>query len=232
MRIKELLVFLILFLSASCLAQTITKYGVTVVDDTAYYHKDVERDSLNRLVDLEKYIPGIEIDIRYATNNNFLGTAVYPPNARAYLRLPAAIALKRVQEELNKKGLGLKIYDAYRPYSVTVIFWNKVKDTNFVSSPWQGSRHNRGCAVDLTVIDLKTGKELDMPTQFDNFTAKARPDYKNLPKNVIANRALLFNIMAKYGFRKFPTEWWHFDFSGWENYFLMDLPFSEIEFSE
>jgi D-alanyl-D-alanine dipeptidase len=229
MKIKELSFFLILFVSFTCLSQTVTKYGVTVVDDTAFYHYEVEHDSLNKLVDLEKFIPGIKVDIRYATNNNFLGIAVYPPNAKTYLRLPAAIALKKVQEELNKKGLGLKIYDAYRPYSVTVKFWEKVKDSNYVSSPWQGSRHNRGCAVDLTLINKKTGKELEMPTQLDDFSAKAHPDYKNISDIVKANRTLLFNVMAKYGFRKFPTEWWHFDFSGWENYFLMDLRFEELE---
>jgi D-alanyl-D-alanine dipeptidase len=229
MRIKELIYCFILFVPAICLSQTITKYGVSVVSDTSFYRNEVEHDSLNKLVDLEKFIPGIKIDIRYATNNNFLGMAVYPPNAKAYLRLPAAIALKKVQEELNQKGLGLKIYDAYRPYSVTVTFWEKIKDSNFVSNPQQGSRHNRGCAVDLTIINKKTGKELEMPTQLDDFSAKAHPDYKNLSDKVIANRALLFNIMAKHGFRKFPTEWWHFDFSGWENYFLMDLSFDELE---
>jgi D-alanyl-D-alanine dipeptidase len=202
---------------------------LTVVDDTVYYHHEIEHDSLKKLVDLEKFIPGIKIDIRYATTNNFLGTAEYSKDARAYLRLPAAIALKKVQEDLNKKGLGLKIYDAYRPYSITVVFWEKVKDSNYVSSPWQGSRHNRGCAVDLTIINMKTGKELEMPTQFDDFSVKAHPDYKNVSETIKANRTLLFDVMAKYGFRKFPTEWWHFDFSGWENYFLMDLPFDALE---
>jgi len=229
MKIKTLTFYIVFLVSAGCLAQTVTKYGVTVVDDTAFYHYEVEHDSLNKLVNLEKFIPGIKIDIRYATNNNFVGTAVYSKDAKAFLRLPAAIALKKAQEDLSKKGLGFKIYDAYRPYSVTVIFWDIVKDSNFVSSPWQGSRHNRGCAVDLTIIDLKTGKELEMPTQLDDFSAKAHPDYEYLSDTVKANRTLLFNVMAKHGFRKFPTEWWHFDFSGWENYFLLDLPFNELE---
>ena len=229
MKLKALLSIFLLFSSITCFAQTITKYGVRVVDDTLFYNNEVERDSLNKLVDIDKYIPGLKIDMRYTTNNNFLGTAVYPKNAKAFLRLPAAIALKKVQAELNKKGLGLKVYDAYRPYSVTVQFWEKVKDSNYVSSPWQGSRHNRGCAVDVTIINLKTGKELEMPTKFDDFSIKARPDYKNVSDTVKANRTLLLNVMAKYGFRKFPTEWWHFDFSGWENYFLMDLTFEELK---
>jgi D-alanyl-D-alanine dipeptidase len=109
------------------------------------------------------------------------------------------------------------------------MFWEKVKDTNFVSSPWEGSRHNRGCAVDVTIIDKKTGKELEMPTRFDVFSPKAHPDYKNVSDTVKSNRTLLFSVMSKYGFRKFPTEWWHFDFSGWENYFLMDITFEDLE---
>jgi len=229
MKTKAIILIQLLFISITCFAQTVTKYGVTVVDDTAFYYHEVEHDSLNRFINLEDFIPGIKIDIRYATDNNFLGMAVYPHNAKAYLRLPAAIALKKVQEELSKRGLGLKIYDAYRPYSVTVKFWEKVKDTNYVSSPFQGSRHNRGCAVDLTLIDKKTGKELEMPTHFDDFSIKAHSDYKNVSDTVKANRTLLSNIMAKHGFRKLSTEWWHFDFSGWENYFLMDLNFDQLK---
>jgi zinc D-Ala-D-Ala dipeptidase len=228
MRIKFITPLILLFSAVICYGQTVTKYGVTVVNDTSFYKKEVERDSLNMLVDIEKFIPHIKLDIKYATKDNFLGMPVYN-KPKAFLRLPAAIALKKVQAELNKKGLGLKIYDAYRPYSVTVLFYEKVKDTNFVSSPWEGSRHNRGCAVDVTIINLKTGRELEMPTKFDDFTARAHPDYQNLSDTVKSNRNLLFNVMSKYGFRKYPTEWWHFDFSGWVNYFLMDIKFEDLE---
>jgi D-alanyl-D-alanine dipeptidase len=180
------------------------------------------------MVNLEKFIPRIKLDIKYATKDNFSGMKVYN-KPMAFLRLPAAYALKKVQEELNKKGLGLKIYDAYRPYSVTVLFYDKIKDTDYVASPWQGSRHNRGCAVDLTIINLKTGNELDMPTKIDDFTLKAHPDYNDISDTIKNNRALLFDVMKKNGFTRFPTEWWHFDFSGWANYFLMDLKFEELE---
>ena len=220
---------LVLFLSTFiCYGQTVTQYGVTVVDDTSFYKKEIERDSLNKLVDLEKFIPRIKLDIKYATKDNFIGIKVYN-KPKAFLRLPAAIALKKVQTELNKKGLGLKIYDAYRPYSVTVLFYEKVKDTDYVASPWQGSRHNRGCAVDVTIINLKTGKEIEMPTKIDNFTFIAHSDYMDIPDTIKSNRTLLSNIMKKYGFTPFPTEWWHFDFSGWANYFLMDLKFEDLE---
>jgi zinc D-Ala-D-Ala dipeptidase len=228
MRFKLINIYLLLLFTALSFGQGISKYGLTIVTDTSFFKKEFERDSLNKLVDLEKFIPSLKLDIKYASKDNFIGMAVYK-QPKAFLRLPAAYALKKVQEELKKQGLGLKIYDAYRPYSVTVLFYEKVKDTNYVSSPWQGSRHNRGCAVDVTIINLKTGKELEMPTKFDDFTAKAHPDYKNITDTVKANRNLLFNVMGKYGFRKFPTEWWHFDFSGWANYFLLDLSFEELQ---
>jgi zinc D-Ala-D-Ala dipeptidase len=225
---KHIPLIIILFITSVCYGQTVTKYGVTVVSDTSFYKDQVVRDSLNKLVDLEYFIPRIKLDIKYATKDNFLGMPLYK-EPKAFLRLPAAIALRKVQAELNKKGFGLKIFDAYRPYSVTVLFWEKIKDTNYASSPFEGSRHNRGCAVDVTIINLKTGKELEMPTKFDDFTIKAHPDYKNISDTVKSNRTYLFNVMAKYGFRKYPTEWWHFDFSGWVNYFLMDLNFDDLE---
>ena len=227
-RFKYIPLFLIFFYTIICYSQTVNNYGLTVVDDTSFYHKAIEMDSLNKMVNLEKFIPRIKLDIKYATKDNFSGMKVYD-KPMAFLRLPAAYALKKVQEELNKKGLGLKIYDAYRPYSVTVLFYDKIKDTDYVASPWQGSRHNRGCAVDLTIINLKTGKELEMPTKIDDFSLKAHPDYQDIPDTVKNNRALLYNVMKKNGFTRFPTEWWHFDFSGWANYFLMDLKFEELE---
>jgi D-alanyl-D-alanine dipeptidase len=228
MKFKFIPLFILFLSTFICYGQTVTKYGVTVVDDTSFYKKEIERDSLNKLVDLEKFISRINLDIKYATKDNSLGIQVYN-EPKAFLRLPAAYALKKVQEDLNKKGLGLKIFDAYRPYSVTVLFYEKIKDTDYVASPWEGSRHNRGCAVDVTIINLKTGKELEMPTKFDDFTFKAHPDYDGIPDTVKGNRTLLINVMKKYGFTQFPTEWWHFDFSGWANYFLMDLKFEDLE---
>ena len=228
MRFKFIHLFIIFLYAVICYGQTITKYGVTVVDDTSFYKKEIERDSLNKLVDLEKFIPQIKLDIKYATKDNIVGMKVYD-KPKAFLRLPAAYALKKIESELNKRGLGLKIFDAYRPYSVTILFYERIKDTDYVASPWQGSRHNRGCAVDVSIIDLKSGRELEMPTKIDDFTLKAHPDYQDLSDTVKSNRALLLNVMKKYGFSQFPTEWWHFDFSGWANYFLMDLKFDDLE---
>ena len=181
----------------------------------------------NKLVEIKKYIPGIVLDIRYATTNNFTHHRMYQ-QAGAFARLPVVLALKKVEDELKKQGLGLKIYDAYRPYSVTVAFYKLTPDSNFVADPRKGSKHNRGCAIDLSIINLNTGKELDMPTGFDSFSKKAASNYPNLPKQEIVNRELLKTIMQQYGFRAIPTEWWHFDFIGWQNYSLLDISFQQI----
>jgi D-alanyl-D-alanine dipeptidase len=228
MRFKLIPLFIIFLSSVICFGQTVNNYGLTVITDTSFYKKEIEKDSLNRLVDIGKFIPLIKLDIKYATKDNIAGMKVYD-EPKAFLRLPAAYALKKVQAELNKRGLGLKIFDAYRPYSVTVLFYEKIKDTDYVASPWQGSRHNRGCAVDVSIIDLKTGKELEMPTKIDDFTLKAHSDYQDLSDTVKSNRGLLLNVMKKHGFEQLSTEWWHFDFSGWANYFLLDLKFDDLE---
>jgi len=228
MRFKLIPLFIIFLLSVICFGQTVNNYGLIVITDTSFYKKEIEKDSLNRLVDIGKFIPLLKLDIKYATKDNIAGMKVYK-EPKAFLRLPAAYALKKVQAELNKRGLGLKIFDAYRPYSVTVLFYEKIKDTDYVASPWKGSRHNRGCAVDVSIIDLRTGKELEMPTKIDDFTLKAHSDYQDFSDTVKSNRGLLLNVMKKYGFEQLSTEWWHFDFSGWANYFLMDLKFDDLE---
>ncbi len=203
------------------------KYGLFVVNNISYYNSLVAKDSSNKLVNLQKLIPDIKLDIRYATKNNFLGEPVYN-SVFAFLRLPAANALKEVQTELKKMGLGIKVFDAYRPYNATVKFYNKVKDTVYVASPWTGSRHNRGCAIDLTLISLKTGKPLDMPTGFDSFSEKAHSDYIDLPANEIKNRDLLIGAMSKHGFINYSGEWWHYDFKDWKKFDLMDLSFEQL----
>jgi len=180
-----------------------------------------------RLVEIKKYIPEIALDIRYATTNNFTHHRMYA-QAKAFARLPIVLALKQVEADLKTKGLGLKIYDAYRPYSITVKFYEVTPDTNFVADPRKGSKHNRGCAIDLSLIDLKTGKELDMPTGFDSFSRKAAAAYPNLPPQEIANRELLKSAMEAHGFKVISTEWWHFDFTGWAQYPLLDIPFADI----
>lgn len=148
---------------------------------------------------------------------------------RAFLLKPAAEKLKKVQKELAEEDLGIKIFDGYRPYAVTLLLWEAVKDDRYAASPDRGSRHNRGCAVDLTIIDLKTGNELEMPTPYDDFTERAHLNYMKLPRQVIENREKLITLMRKHGFETITSEWWHYDMKGWSSYPLLDLSFEELD---
>ena len=179
------------------------------------------------LVEVQRIDPHIRLDIRYATTNNFTGHKVYD-SARCFLR-PATVAkLSRAQRELERSGYGLKVYDGYRPLSVQKKFWALVPDERYVADPAKGSRHNRGAAVDLTMVRLRDGAEVPMPTRYDDFTEKAHRDYKNLPAEVLRNRQILEDVMVRNGFVPFPTEWWHFDDADWERYPVLDIGFSEI----
>jgi len=181
-----------------------------VIKDYTLYKQSLKNDSLKRMVELKTIMPNIQYDLRYATANNFMHQQVYKNGNKTFLRLVVARSLARVQQELNEKNLSLKIWDAYRPYSVTEKMWDLIKDERYVADPKKGSGHNRGIAVDLTIIDRKTGKELDMGTGFDNFTDTAHQDFKNLPGEILNNRSLLKTAMEKYGFVAMQTEWWHF----------------------
>lgn len=203
------------------------KYGLKVTA-LAEYQESVKVNPQKELVNLEKFIPCIVLDIRYATTNNFTGERIYNLS-RAYARRPVAEALKKVQDELKPQGLGIKIFDGYRPYKATVKFYEVYGDTTYVASPYRGSRHNRGCALDLTLIDLKTGEELKMPTEFDSFKKEAWPSTPVSDPVVRKNRTLLINVMEKHGFRVNSSEWWHFDFKGWKNYEVLDIDFEELE---
>lgn len=202
-------------------------YGLKIVKSKEVFLKTVMADSNKAMISL-KSIPLIVLDLRYATTNNFMHRRMYPAKTNdTYLRLPAAKALLQVQQELNKKGLGIKIFDAYRPYSVTEKFWELVHDERYVADPKKGSGHNRGIAVDLTIIDLKTGNELNMGTGFDNFTDTAHLDFVALPKDVLANRQLLKETMEKYGFNLFASEWWHYSWTDPEKFEILDLDISK-----
>src|SRR5262249_14002786 len=175
-------------LAVTVLLLTACATGLHVVPDLAHYQRIAQRDPDQRLVDLESL--GIPVDIRYATVNNFMKRPLYPV-AKAFARAPAANALLDVQAELANEGLGIKVFDGYRPYRVTVAMWEPIRNPDFVADPAKGSRHNRGAAVDLTLIDLRTGSELAMPTPFDDFTPRARQDFDDLPPAIRANRAKL-----------------------------------------
>lgn len=175
------------------------------------------------LVDVQKVIPGVVLDIRYATTNNFTGQKLYP-FAGCYLRRAAAEKLAAAQAELKPLGYGLKIYDGYRPLSVQRRMWEVFPQPGYVADPKKGSRHNRGAAVDVTLIRLADGAELPMPTPYDDFTPRAHRDFMDLPAEAIQNRALLERVLNRQGFIGLPTEWWHFDAANWRDYPLLDIP--------
>ena len=214
--------------TGQCQSKKANPYNLDIIQTIQEYNEQKRIDPGMRMVDIGKSDPGISLDIRYATKNNFTAAVIYT-DAKAYVREPVAVALQKVQDSLSFYKAGLKIFDAYRPYAATIRFYQVYPDTTFVANPRFGSRHNRGCAVDLTLVDLFSGKELPMPTDFDDFSPKAHPGYGNLPDTVLANRKLLFGIMAHFGFSHYESEWWHFDFKGWQNYKLMDLTFDELE---
>lgn len=218
---------LVLFIGITLSVVAQNKYGLRA---TTYkdYLETLKLEPQKELVDLKKFIPNLILDIRYATTNNFTHEKIYNL-ARAYARKPVADALKNIQTELNAKGLGIKIFDAYRPYKATVKFYEVYRDTTYVASPYRGSRHNRGCALDLTLVHLRTGYELKMPTGFDSFKKQAWPSSPVKDPVARDNRKLLIDVMEKYGFRVNGSEWWHFDFIGWKSYEVLDIDFEELE---
>jgi len=177
-----------------------------------------------RLIELQKISPKIQKELVYATPHNFTGKAVYPPSARLFLVEETAQRLHLVQLALEKKGLGLKVYDGYRPLSVQKIFWEICPNPCYVADPKIGSRHNRGTAVDVTLVDMH-GKELPMPSGYDDFSEKAHRTYLGCSEEEAKNRSLLEGAMWFEGFIPYPMEWWHFDDPNWEKYPILDIPF-------
>lgn len=181
------------------------------------------------LVELVKLDPTIKLDIRYATTNDFLGTPVYT-QARAFLQRPAAEALLRAHRELKHHGYGLIIHDGYRPWYVTKIFWDATPDDKkiFVADPAKGSVHNRGCAVDLSLYDLETGREVEMPSGYDEMTERAYPNYTGGTEAERTLRELLRHAMEAQGFTVNPKEWWHFDYKDWKQYPILNVRFEDL----
>jgi D-alanyl-D-alanine dipeptidase len=181
------------------------------------------------LVELTRLDPTIHLDVRYATPHNFTGRAVYT-QARAFLQRPAAEALVRVHHGLAARGYGLLVFDGYRPWSVTKLFWDLVPPEKhwFVANPAKGSKHNRGCAVDLSLYSLATGLEVEMPSPYDEASERAHPGYRGGTPEARARRDLLRAAMEKEGFRVDSEEWWHFNYRDWKRYPILDVPFESI----
>lgn len=181
----------------------------------------------SRLVNVQTIIPNLIIDLKYATSDNFTKKVVYS-SSQCYLIDAVAQALKNTTHDFNSLGYCIKIWDGYRPLQAQYTFWQLVPDPNYVADPKQGSRHNRGCAVDVTLVD-QNGQELDMGTGFDDFTIKAHRDYQNFSDQALKNRQILQTVMEKHGFIGWHEEWWHFDFKDWEQHPVLDIPFEDLE---
>ncbi len=182
------------------------------------------------LVELIQLDPTFKLDIRYASGNNFAGRPVYT-EARAFLQRPAAKALVEVNKKLKPLGYGLMIFDGYRPWSVTKTFWDITpkEDRKFVANPKDGSRHNRGCAIDLTLYEIASGKQVPMTSGYDEMTERSYPHYKGGTDEQRKMRDLLRNIMEEHGFTVYEYEWWHFDYKDWRRYRIQNIQFSEIK---
>lgn len=191
--------------------------------------KDPKATRAADLVELVTLDPGIKLDIRYAKSNNFLKKPVYP-EARAFLQRPAAEAMLRAHKALAKHGYGLLIHDGYRPWTITKMFWDMTAGTpmqEFVANPKSGSKHNRGCAVDLTMYDLKTGEAVQMPGDYDEPSERSYPTYKGGTADQRARRDLLRRTMEAEGFTVEPNEWWHFNYKDWPLYPILDISFRD-----
>ncbi len=184
----------------------------------AIHHYQVNEEKFKKkkvLIDVTTIIPNIVIDLKYATNDNFVNEVVYD-DSTCYLLEETTLALKNVQDELATLGLSLKIWDGYRPFAAQEKFWALLPDERYVSNPKKGGRHTRGTAVDLTIVDID-GEELPMPSPFDDFSERAHRNFMDATEEEIQNRNLLQTVMEKHGFIGLRTEWWHFDLKGWKN---------------
>lgn len=181
------------------------------------------------LVELVTLDSSIQLDIRYATPRNFLGRPVYS-EPRAFLQRPAAESLVNVHRALLRRGFGLLVFDGYRPWSVTKEFWEATPPEKraFVADPAKGSRHNRGCAVDVTLFAVADGREVAMPSPYDEFSERASPRYAGGTVDAHRLRDMLIGAMEAEGFTVEASEWWHFDYRDWQQYPILNTPFHEI----
>lgn len=180
------------------------------------------------LVFLSSEVPGLRFDVRYATRNNFMGRPLYPPGARLMAQRPVAAALARAQAAAERDGYGLLVFDAYRPWRVTKMMWDETPPDRreFVANPATGSRHNRGCAIDVTLH--RGGVEVAMPSPYDDFTPAAYRNHSGGTEQQRAERARLERYMTDAGFIGLENEWWHFDWAGWRQYPILDAPLSGV----
>lgn len=181
------------------------------------------------LIELKSLDSTFKYDIRYAGEKNFMGLKFYK-SSHAFLQKPAALSLLNAHNQFKELGYGIVIFDAYRPWFVTKMFWEGTPDSlrHFVANPDSGSRHNRGCAVDISLYELETGKIVKMPSGYDEFTERAYPDYAGTTKSKKELRDLLIKVMKQNGFTVYKYEWWHFDYKDWKKYPIINDTFSQL----
>jgi D-alanyl-D-alanine dipeptidase len=218
--IQPLVIFFVIFISLPA-GTAFRAWGETKADASAH-----PSGKAADLVDVKEISPRIVVDMKYATEDNFTKKRLYDSNT-CFLRKSVAVKLDTVEKGLEGMNLGLKVWDCYRPLAVQRILWAILPDERYVANPEKGSRHNRASAVDVTLLDSQ-GKELQMPTGFDDFSPRADHHYQDLPDQVIRNRELLKGLMEKAGFIPLPEEWWHYDDENWMQFDMMDLPFQDL----
>jgi D-alanyl-D-alanine dipeptidase len=190
-------------------------------------NKAYRAEVLSGLVDIKALDPSIVVDLKYASTDNFTGKQIYPDNSRALLRRETAVKLLQASEIFKKDGYTIKIFDAYRPLSAQKVLWDHSPIPGFLANPDTGSKHNRGASVDMTLLD-QDGKELEMPTGFDDFTEKAARDYPHHSKEAKKNMDYMTEVMVQCGFKGIRTEWWHFDDIDAGNFPLLDIGLDEF----
>ena len=228
-RILLLFVFKTLFI-LSLKSQTEVKNQLKVISSRDSLEMTIALDPLLEMMELKQLVPNIKYDLAYAQKSNFTKHRLYPKRLKStYLRKEPALALSKIAEELADKGLGILVWDAYRPYSVTKRFWKLIHDERYVANPIKGSGHNRGIAIDMTLYELSSGIPIDMPTGFDDFSEIAHHGYQNISEINIKNREILKEVMEKNGFIKFETEWWHYSWPSPSKYDVLNIPFSQLK---
>ncbi len=209
--------------------EAVTDVDEEIISSNSVPPKEKGNFKKTNLVELIHLDPTLKLDIRYATKNNFLGKRVYK-QARAFLQKDAAYQLINAHKELKKLGFGILVYDGYRPWSVTKVFWDLTPSNkkNFVANPKKGSKHNRGCAVDISLFNLQTGNPVIMPSDFDAFGKSAYSNFKGGTKQSRTMRDLLISKMTLFGFQVEKNEWWHFNYKDWRSYKIENIPFEKL----
>jgi D-alanyl-D-alanine dipeptidase len=224
-----ILLFKTLFI-LSLKSQTEVPKSLKIISNEDSLNMMTTLDPKLEMVELKQLVPNIKYDLAYARKSNFTKHRLYPKKLKStYLRKEPAVALSKIAEELAEKGLGIVVWDAYRPYAVTERFWKLIHDERYVANPAKGSGHNRGIAIDMTLYELSSGKLIDMPTGFDDFSETAHHGYPQISDIKLKNREFLKDVMEKNGFIKFETEWWHYSWPSPSTYDVLNIPFARLK---